>query len=159
MYHTSPEDSREHVTVDGYDAKGNHTKTIHVAKNKDEQQEYRDWSKIAAPVTGSMYSAYSAAPSTSYASSSHWANPMATSTGAVYPSVATASYGSPIYSTTPVATPSGSSYNAADASEEYWQYSEKDDDYYHIRSNGNVKWYSEEGKGSWAKAKGKKTRR
>jgi hypothetical protein len=134
MYHTSPEDSREHITVDGYDAKGNHTKTIHVAKNKDEQQDYRDWTKSAAPVigsmysappstsyaTGSMYSAYSA-PSTSHASSSQWANPMATSAGAVYASVATASYASPSYSTTPAATPSGhvSAWSEWEWSEEY----------------------------------------
>lgn len=156
MYHTSPEDTREHITVDGYDATGNHTKTIHVAKNKEEQQDYRDWNQPAAPVTGSMYSAYPTASNTSYASSSYWSNHMATSAGTVYPTV-TASYASPSYSTTPAVTSSGSSYNAADAPEEYWQYSEKDEDYYHMRSNGTVKWYSEEGKGS--SAKGKKVRR
>jgi hypothetical protein len=41
MFHTSPENNSEHVTLDGYDESGNHTKTIHVAKNKDGKQDYR----------------------------------------------------------------------------------------------------------------------
>jgi hypothetical protein len=41
MLHTSAEDSSEHITLDGYDANGNHTKTIHVAKDKNEQHDYR----------------------------------------------------------------------------------------------------------------------
>lgn len=41
MFHTSEADESEHITLDGYDAQGNHTKTIHVAKDRRRQQNYR----------------------------------------------------------------------------------------------------------------------
>jgi hypothetical protein len=41
MYHDSKQNRIEHMSVYCFDASGKHLKTIHIAKNKSEQQNYR----------------------------------------------------------------------------------------------------------------------